>query len=78
MQSGQLLVVLKGSASISLKSYPAALVVEFIDVPEPVPCNPGNFDSVQYQADVSANGTVVLTITWAVSVLRSLVWTAYY
>ena len=81
MQSGELMVVGKNHISIPLHRFPSDVKVHFVEVQEePVPCNPGDADSVEYEihSSFTVSSGFVLHIKWKVSTLRIIKYHVYY
>lgn len=79
MQSGELIVTGNNTIEISLHQFPSAVNVEFeVTCPEPVPCDPGSVDYLEYETFTLTDGSVVLAISWAVSSVREIKWNASY
>lgn len=81
MQSGELIVIGTNSVDIPLHKFPSKVHAKFKDEGhEPVPCDPGDVDTLEY--DVHSSNTVlsgfVLRISWSVSSVREIVWHAFY
>jgi hypothetical protein len=77
MQQGELIVTGKDQAVIPLNSFPSEVKAHFIDELELVPCNPHNFDTLEYEVTSTSQG-VFLVINWSVTGVREIKWHASY
>lgn len=81
MQKGELLVVGKNHISIPIHRFPSDVKVHFVEVEEePVPCNPGDVDYVEYEihSSLTVSSGFVLHIKWKVSSLRMIKYQVSY
>ena len=80
MQQGELDVSGKDKYKIELHGFPREVKVHFTDNAYIVPCNPHHLDYVEYE--IHASNTVhsgfVLVISWEVTGVRQIKWTASY
>ncbi len=75
MQSGELIVTGKDTVDIRLKHQPNETSVHFEDVCEAIPCDPRDFDFLEYELHY-IHHHFVLRITWDVSRVRTIHWSA--
>ena len=81
MQSGELVVSGKDKIHIPLDGFPSKVDVDFVDECVIVPCDPHHHvDSLEFEVHVSNthHHGFVLVISWHVSGVREVKWTAAY
>jgi hypothetical protein len=83
MQQGELIVVGKDEAHISLRSKPFKVECRFVDEKDiPVPCNPHQEDKleceVRFEDGPFHRHRFMLVIKWEVEGERAIKWTVYY
>jgi len=81
MQQGELIVTGTNSIEIPLHRliYPGEVHVHFKDNGlEPVPCDPGNVDTLEYEIRNNSLGIFILVINWSVSSVREIKWHVSY
>ena len=77
MPSGELIVVGKDEARITLTHFPVRVKVEFQDEYMIVPCNPAHHDKLEWEVE-RVSHHYVLIIKWKVSSVREILWTVLY
>ena len=80
MQSGELDVSGKDRIRIDLHKLPRDVKVRFSDDDCIVPCNPHHRDFVEFEIHATNrhHGGYVLIISWEVTGVRKIKWTAYH
>lgn len=92
MQSGQLIVTGNSEVAISLRGAPSKVIVKFEDECVITPCNPKQFDELQWEVLIDDehdddsyedhcqkhDSGFELLIGWDVSGVREIKWTVYY
>lgn len=73
MQSGELIVTGKDRVDIKLHHQPNHITARFGDNCEPIPCDPRDFDFLEYELH-HIDGRFVLRITWDVAQMRTIFW----
>lgn len=82
-ETGELLVVGKGSLSIALKKRPRKVSIRFVGDCDPTPCNvPVSADSVEASIVERGGGFLrrahyLLVVKWEVSSERAVVWETF-
>jgi hypothetical protein len=77
MQSGELFVVGKDHVTIHLHGNPQKVVVQFKDEHHITPCNPNDFDELEWEVERHLFG-YVLRIKWQVTDVREIKWEVDY
>jgi len=77
-EQGELVVIGKDAVEIQLKRRPREVRVEFKDECKIVPCDPQDFDALEYYNFQRKNGYHFLVIKWSVSSSREIVWEVRY
>ena len=75
MQAGQIVVTGKDEVDIRLTCNPIQVKVSFKDDEIIIPCNPKDYDELDWDIHY-INGHFVLRINWNVSGVRTIVWAA--
>lgn len=79
MQSGEIIVTGNDEVEIPLRTFPSYVKVAFKDHCVVVPCNPQNFDELEWEATKHHHKDhYVLNIKWNVTGVREIVWTVYF
>lgn len=79
MQSGELIVTGKEEVEIPLRNFPSYVKVTFKDHCIVVPCNPQNFDELEWEVIKHCHKDhYKLHIKWNVTGVREIVWTVYF
>lgn len=81
MQGGELSVVDVGLVSLQLQSHPSKVDVYFNSEPQLIPCNPSNYEFLNFSIVLIPVGSVNefhLEISWKVNGFRSIKWEVFY
>ena len=77
-EAGELTVIGKNSFEIALKQRPRSIKVEFADDCIVIPCDPKDFDSLEFYTFQRKDGINYLFIGWKVSGTRDIEWKVQY
>jgi hypothetical protein len=77
-EQGELVVIGKDAVEIQLNRRPREVRVEFKDEQKIVPCDPQDFDALEFYWFQRRSGHYFLIVKWSVSAVREIVWEVRY